>query len=141
MQGLPYVGLMVSCSFPCPYVQIANLEEQLRASSLPLKKCQTRLEGRTERVCHDLVRDAPQESLVAEVQHLTQTRTLLREKLAQALYVSCLACLYSLICLLCSLFNGQVSHKALKKPGLETQPSRPHFRCLASIFFIPYLLN
>uniref|UniRef100_A0A0P4W1I6 Tektin n=1 Tax=Scylla olivacea TaxID=85551 RepID=A0A0P4W1I6_SCYOL len=65
--------------------EIANLEEQLRASSLPLKKCQTRLEGRTERVCHDLVRDAPQESLVAEVQHLTQTRTLLREKLAQAL--------------------------------------------------------
>ena len=88
---VPVSGLQLPS---CPCVQIAHLEEQLRASSLPLKKCQTRLEGRTERVCHDLVRDAPQESLVSEVQHLTQTRTLLREKLAQALYVSCLACLY-----------------------------------------------
>ncbi|XP_069979522.1 tektin-2 isoform X1 [Penaeus vannamei] len=65
--------------------EIAALEEQLRASSLPLKVAQTRLEGRTARVRHDLVRDAPQDGLVAEVQHLTQTRTLLREKLAKAL--------------------------------------------------------
>lgn len=65
--------------------QISALEEQLRASSLPLKVAQTRLEGRTARVRHDLVRDAPQDGLVAEVQHLTQTRTLLREKLAKAL--------------------------------------------------------
>ncbi|XP_069979523.1 tektin-2 isoform X2 [Penaeus vannamei] len=69
----------------CVTIQIAALEEQLRASSLPLKVAQTRLEGRTARVRHDLVRDAPQDGLVAEVQHLTQTRTLLREKLAKAL--------------------------------------------------------
>ncbi|XP_047477171.1 tektin-2-like isoform X1 [Penaeus chinensis] len=65
--------------------EISALEEQLRASSLPLKVAQTRLEGRTARVRYDLVRDAPQDGLVAEVQHLTQTRTLLREKLAKAL--------------------------------------------------------
>ncbi|XP_037785308.1 tektin-2-like isoform X2 [Penaeus monodon] len=69
----------------CVTIQISALEEQLRASSLPLKVAQTRLEGRTARVRHDLVRDAPQDGLVAEVQHLTQTRTLLREKLAKAL--------------------------------------------------------
>ncbi|XP_063604121.1 tektin-2-like [Penaeus indicus] len=65
--------------------QISALEEQLRASSLPLKVAQTRLEGRTARVRYDLVRDAPQDGLVAEVQHITETRTLLREKLAKAL--------------------------------------------------------
>ncbi|XP_047477172.1 tektin-2-like isoform X2 [Penaeus chinensis] len=69
----------------CVTIQISALEEQLRASSLPLKVAQTRLEGRTARVRYDLVRDAPQDGLVAEVQHLTQTRTLLREKLAKAL--------------------------------------------------------
>ncbi|XP_045619995.1 tektin-2 [Procambarus clarkii] len=65
--------------------EISDLEEQLRASSLPLKVAQTRLEGRTERVRHDLVRDAPQDGITAEVQHLTRTRTLLREALAKAL--------------------------------------------------------
>ncbi|XP_042885688.1 tektin-2-like isoform X2 [Penaeus japonicus] len=69
----------------CVTIQILALEEQLRASSLPLKVAQTRLEGRTARVRHDLVRDAPQDGLMAEVQHLTETRTLLREKLAKAL--------------------------------------------------------
>lgn len=79
---MTYYNFYYSYFFP---LQISSLEAQLRASSLPLKVSQTRLEGRTERVCHDLVRDAPQDCLVAEVQHLTQTRTLLREKLAQAL--------------------------------------------------------
>lgn len=46
---------------------------------------QTRLEGRTERVRHDLVRDAPQDGLTAQVQHLTRTRTFLRQTLAKAL--------------------------------------------------------
>nr|XP_053638501.1 tektin-2-like isoform X2 [Cherax quadricarinatus] len=65
--------------------EISDLEEQLRASSLPLKVAQTRLEGRTERVRHDLVRDAPQDGLTAQVQHLTRTRTFLRQTLAKAL--------------------------------------------------------
>ncbi|XP_066961195.1 tektin-2-like isoform X2 [Macrobrachium rosenbergii] len=65
--------------------EISDLEEQLRASSLPLKVAQTRLEGRTARVRFDLVRDAPQDGLMAEVEHLTETRNLLREKLARAL--------------------------------------------------------
>ncbi|XP_042234109.1 tektin-2-like [Homarus americanus] len=65
--------------------EILDLEEQLRASSLPLKVAQTRLEGRTQRVRNDLVRDAPQDGLMAEVQHLTETRRLLRDSLARAL--------------------------------------------------------
>ncbi|XP_071526904.1 tektin-2 [Panulirus ornatus] len=65
--------------------EISDLEELLRASSLPLKVAQTRLEGRTERVRYDLVRDAPQEGLATEVQHLTHTRSLLRDRLTRAL--------------------------------------------------------
>lgn len=72
---------------PFTLIQISALETQLQASSLPLKVAQTRLEGRTERRGQDLVRDAAQDGLAAEVTQLTQSRTLLRQQLALALYV------------------------------------------------------
>ncbi|KAK3888539.1 hypothetical protein Pcinc_001631 [Petrolisthes cinctipes] len=65
--------------------EISALETQLQASSLPLKVAQTRLEGRTARRGQDLVRDAAQDGLAAEVTQLTQSRTLLRQQLALAL--------------------------------------------------------
>ncbi|KAK4327352.1 hypothetical protein Pmani_002180 [Petrolisthes manimaculis] len=65
--------------------EISALETQLQASSLPLKVAQTRLEGRTARRGQDLVRDAAQDGLAAEVTQLTQSRTLLRQQLVLAL--------------------------------------------------------
>lgn len=80
-------GNTTKCTTALTLIQISALETQLQASSLPLKVAQTRLEGRTERRGQDLVRDAAQDGLAAEVTQLTQSRTLLRQQLALALYV------------------------------------------------------
>ncbi|CAL4149280.1 unnamed protein product, partial [Meganyctiphanes norvegica] len=65
--------------------EIKLLEEQLRATALPLKVAQTRFEGRTARVRYELVRDAAQDGLMEEVNHLTRTRDHLRQNLAKAM--------------------------------------------------------
>ena len=73
---------------------IRELERSLQAKINPLKLAETRLENRKMRPHMDLCADVPMEGLIAEVQSITNSMTMLRDKLDHARYLChILACL------------------------------------------------
>ena len=63
---------------------IRELERSLQAKINPLKLAETRLENRKMRPHMDLCADVPMEGLIAEVQSITNSMTMLRDKLDHA---------------------------------------------------------
>ena len=63
---------------------IRELERSLQAKINPLKLAETRLENRKMRPHMDLCADVPMEGLIAEVQAITNSMTMLRDKLDHA---------------------------------------------------------
>ena len=66
---------------------IRELERSLQAKINPLKLAETRLENRKMRPHMDLCADVPMEGLIAEVQSITNSMTMLRDKLDHARYL------------------------------------------------------